>query len=97
MALLQEYQADLLKYLNEGKGIGPEVVKEFQWATDLDLHITKQMDCSIGRSMASMFVVERHLWLYLSGIKQRNKAFLTDDQFAPSGLFGDTVNKALGS
>lgn len=64
-------------------------------ATDLDLHMTKQMDCSIGRSMAAMVVVERHLWLYLSGIKQRNKAFLIDDQFAPSGLFGDTVNTVV--
>lgn len=35
-AILQEYQADLLRDLDKGKGVGSDAIKEFHWATDLD-------------------------------------------------------------
>lgn len=70
MAILQVYQADLL-------------VKNFAKATELALHATKQTSCSIGHSMAALVIMERHLWLNLSGKKKR------------SGLFVVTVNSIV--
>lgn len=63
MAVLQVYQADLLKDMDEGKGLKPEDVKELCRATDLAIQSTKQIACSMGCSMAGLRVTERHLWL----------------------------------
>ncbi len=41
--------------------------------------------------MAALVVAERHLWLTLSDIKDRDKVFLLDTPLSPSGLFGDAV------
>lgn len=65
MAVLQVYQADLLKELDHGEGISPEVVQELCWATDLALCLNKQTACAIGRSMAALVTMEQHLWLNL--------------------------------
>lgn len=42
MAVLQAYRADLLKDLDQGKGLSP-VVSELHMATDLALRATKQV------------------------------------------------------
>ncbi len=54
MAVLQTYQAELLKVLDEGEGITPEAVKELQQATDLALRATKHTARAVGRSMVGM-------------------------------------------
>ncbi len=41
MAILQAYQAEVLKEMDEGDGVSPEAVKELRRATDLALHATK--------------------------------------------------------
>lgn len=41
MAVLQAYQADLLKDLDQGEGLSPEAVSELNVATDLALHATQ--------------------------------------------------------
>ncbi len=41
MAILQTYQADVLKEMDEGTGLTPEAVKELRRATDLALRATK--------------------------------------------------------
>ncbi len=41
MAILQAYQADVLKEMDEGNGLTPEAVKELRRATDLALRATK--------------------------------------------------------
>lgn len=41
MAVLQAYQVDLLKDLNDGQGLYPEVVSELSQTTDLALWVTK--------------------------------------------------------
>ncbi len=66
MVVLQAYQAELLKELDEGEGITPEAVKELQWATDLALRAVKHTARAVGRSMVGMVTVERHLWLNLT-------------------------------
>ncbi|ROI84191.1 hypothetical protein DPX16_19963 [Anabarilius grahami] len=89
MAVLQAYQADLLKDLSAGTTITEEAFTELRRATDLSLRATKQTARAIGRSMAAMVSTERHLWLNLTGIKDKDRVFLLDAPVSPSGLFGD--------
>ncbi|KAI2649150.1 Retrovirus-related Pol polyprotein from transposon 17.6 [Labeo rohita] len=49
----------------------------------------------IGRSMAAMVAAERHLWLTLSDMKEKDRVFLLDAPLVPSGLFGDAVNSVV--
>ncbi len=49
MAVLQAYQTDLLKDMDEGEGLKPEVVKLCR-ATDLALQATKQMACFLWQA-----------------------------------------------
>ncbi|KAL0172936.1 hypothetical protein M9458_033247, partial [Cirrhinus mrigala] len=90
MAILQVYQAKLLKSLDEG-GPDPEVFKELRRATDLALRTTKVMACAIGRSMGNLVVLDRHLWLTLTELKDSEKTALLDAPVDPSGLFGAAV------
>lgn len=65
MAVLQVYQADLLKDLDEKEGGKSDAVAELHQATDLSLWATKEMARAIGRSVAALVATERHLWLNL--------------------------------
>ncbi|XP_016110664.1 kinesin heavy chain-like [Sinocyclocheilus grahami] len=62
MAVLQAYQAYLLKDLDKGEGLSPDQVAVLHRTTDLALRATKQAASAMGRSMAAMVVTERHLW-----------------------------------
>lgn len=42
--------------------------------------------------MSALVAVDRHLWLNLMGIKDRDKVFLLDASVLPSALFGDSMN-----
>ncbi|CAM4622583.1 unnamed protein product [Leuciscus chuanchicus] len=64
-------------------------------ATDLSLRATKETAKSIGRSMAALVATERHLWLNLSDIKDKEKHVLLDAPVSTQGLFGDAVNSAV--
>ncbi len=46
---------------------------------------------AIGRSMAGLVVLERHLWLTLTEIKDADKVSFLDAPISPSGLFGPAV------
>ena len=94
-ALLQAYQADLLGDLDQGGGIGPEAVAELRRAMDLSLRATRETAFSVGRSMAALVATERHLWLNLSAIKDKDKFVLLDAPLSPSGLFGDAVKSVV--
>ncbi len=76
MSVLQAYQAELLRDLDQGQGISPEAVAELRRATDLALRATKQTAAAIGRSMAAMVATERHLWVNLADIGEKEKRFL---------------------
>ncbi len=95
MAVLQAYQADLLKELDEGEQISSSDVGELRRTTDLALRATKETAHAIGQSMAALVAVERHLWLTLSDIKEKDRVFLMDAMLAPSGLFGDAVDSVV--
>ncbi len=71
MAILQAYQAEVLKEINEGGGVTPEAVKKLRRATDLALRATKHTARAVGRSMAGLVTAERHLWLNLLEIREK--------------------------
>ncbi len=81
MAILQAYQADVLKEMDEGAGLTPEAVKKLRRATDLALRATKHTARAVGCSMADSVAAEHHLWLNLTEICEKEKVFLLD---APS-------------
>ncbi|KAL0148085.1 hypothetical protein M9458_056625, partial [Cirrhinus mrigala] len=85
MSVLQAYQADLLKELDEGEEIRDSDISELRRTADLSLHTTKE-------SMAALVAAERHLWLTLSDMKEKDRVFLLDAPRSPSGLFGDAIN-----
>ncbi len=45
--------------------------------------------------MAALVAAERHFWLTLSDIKDRDRVFLLDALLLPSSLFSDTVGAAV--
>ena len=96
MAVLQAYQADLLKDLDQGQGLSPDAVAELRCTTDLALRATKQTATAVGRSMAAMVVTERHLWVNLSGVEEKERSFLLDAPVSPSELFGTSVEAVVG-
>ncbi len=95
MAVLQAYQADLLKDLDNGQGLSPDEVAELRRTTDLALRATKQAATAMGRSMAAMVVMERHLWVNLADLERKEKGFLLDAPVSPSELFG-TIRQYSG-
>ncbi|MGL5643618.1 MAG: hypothetical protein ACRCW3_02480, partial [Metamycoplasmataceae bacterium] len=92
MSVVQAYQADLLKELGNSQEIGVDVVNELRSTADLALRATKEAARCVGRSMASLVATERHLWLNLTEIKERDKSFLLNVPLSPDGLFGDAVS-----
>ncbi len=95
MAILQAYQAEVLKEMDEGTGLTPEAVKELRRATDLALRATKHTARAVGRSMAASVAAERHLWLNLTEIREKEKVFLLDAPISQSGLFGEAVSAVV--
>ncbi len=92
MAILQAYQADVLKEMDEGTGLTPEAVKELSRATDIALRATKHTERAVGRPMAGSVAAERHLWLNLTEISEKEEVFLLDAPISQSGLFGEAVS-----
>ncbi len=95
MAVLQAYQVDLLKDLDDGQGLSPDKVAKLRRTTDLALHATKQAATAMGRSMAAMVVTERHLCVNLADLEKKEKDFLLDAPVSPSELFGTSVETAV--
>ncbi len=95
MAILQAYQADVLKEMDEGTGLTPEAVKELRRATDLALRATKHTARAVGCSMAGSVAAERHLWRNLTEIREKEKVFLMDAPISQSRLFGEAVSSVV--
>ncbi len=95
MSVLQAYQADLLKELDEREQVSSDDIAELRRTADLSLRATKETARAIGRSMAAMVAAERHLWLTLSDMKDKDRVCLLDALLSSSGLFGDAVNSVV--
>ncbi|KAI2646366.1 Titin [Labeo rohita] len=91
MAILQVFQAKLLAEADKS-ALDPTTLAELRSATDLALRATKATAQAIGRSMTSLVVLERHLWLTLTEIKDADKVPFLDAPLSPTGLFGPAVN-----
>lgn len=91
IAVLQAYQVDLLKDTEVAEGVAPAEIKELCCTTDLVLRATKQADCAINLYLAALVTTKRHLWLNLSGLKEKERSFLLDAPISPVGLFGSAV------
>ncbi len=81
--------------MDEGIGLTPEAVKKLRRATDLALRATKHTVRAVGRSMAASVAAERHLWLNLTEIREKEKVFLMDAPISQSGLFGEAVSAVV--
>ncbi|KAI2653488.1 Transposon Ty3-G Gag-Pol polyprotein [Labeo rohita] len=92
MAILQVYQAKVLKNLHEGVP-DPELLHELRSATDYALQATKVTAQALGRAMSTMVVQERHLWLNLAEMRDAEKARFLDAPISQAGLFGETVEE----
>ncbi len=68
MAVLQAYQADLLKELDEGEQISSSDVGELRRTADLALRATKETARAIGRSMAGAPTTQ--LWFLISTTRE---------------------------
>ncbi len=88
-------RSDVLKEMDGGTGLIPEAVKELRRATDLALRATKHTARAVGRSMAALVALERHLWLNLTEIREKEKVFLMDAPILQSGLFGEAVSAVM--
>ena len=91
MATLQAFQAKLLRSMDES-GPDPDTFKDLRSATDLALRATKTTAQALGRNMASLVVMERHLWLNLTEIRDADKSAFLDSPVTASGLFGPSVS-----
>ncbi|KAL0147528.1 hypothetical protein M9458_057156, partial [Cirrhinus mrigala] len=92
MAILQVYQAKVLKDLHEGVP-DPELLHELRSATDYALQATKVTAQALGRAMSTVVVQERHLWLNLAEMRDAEKARFLDAPISQTGLFGETVEE----
>ncbi|KAL0201442.1 hypothetical protein M9458_004629, partial [Cirrhinus mrigala] len=92
MAILQVYQAKVLKDLHEGVP-DPELLHELRSATDYALRATKVTAQALGRAMSTMVVQERHLWLNLAEMRDAEKARFLDAPISQTGLFSETVEE----
>ncbi|KAL0186640.1 hypothetical protein M9458_018310, partial [Cirrhinus mrigala] len=92
MAILQVFQAKVLKDLHEGVP-DPELLHELRSATDYALRATKVTAQALGRVMSTMVVQERHLWLNLAEMRDAEKARFLDAPISQTGLFGETVEE----
>ncbi|XP_032363307.1 uncharacterized protein LOC116675969 [Etheostoma spectabile] len=95
MAVLQAYQADLLLEMDERGGPSEEELAELRRAMDLSLRATKATARAVGRSMSALVATERHLWLNLSDIRQKDREFLLDAPVSTTGLFGEAVDSVV--
>ncbi len=90
MALLQVQLAKVLKQLHEGSA-DPGVLQELHTATDLTLRATKVPARSLGQTMSTLVVQNRHLWLTLADMREANKHRFSDSPISQAYLFGEVM------
>ncbi len=85
MAVFQVFQAKMLA--NEEAGLESASLRDLRSATDLALHATK----AIGHSMSSLIVLEHHLWLTMTEMKETDKVPFLGAPLSSGSLFGQAV------
>ncbi len=85
MAVLQVFRAKMLA--SEEAGLDAASLRELRSTTDLAPRAAQ----AIGQSMSSLVVLERHLWLTLTEMKEADKIPFLDAPVSSSNLFGPAV------
>ncbi len=88
MAVLQVFQSKILA--SEEAGLDAASLRDLRSATDLALCTTKTTAQAIGCSMSSL-IVERHLWLTMTEMKEADKFPFLDAPVSSGSLFGPVV------
>ncbi len=86
MAVLQVFQTKMLT--NEEAGLDSAFVRDLRSATELALRATKATDNAIRHSMASLIVLECHLWLTMTEMKEADKVPFLGAPVSSGSLFG---------
>ncbi len=76
---------------NEEAGLDSASFRDLRSATDLALRATKATAQAIGRSMSSLIVLERHLWLTMTEMKEVDKVHFLNAPISSDSLFGPAV------
>ncbi len=93
MAVLQAHQEDLLKDLDEGKGLSPEAMEELHHRSRSPCC---QENCCCHRpGDGAVVATESQQWLNLVDIGRKEKNLFLDAPFSLSGLFGTSVEALL--
>lgn len=91
MVVLQFFQAKLLRSMDES-GPDPAAFRELCSTTDLVLCATKTTAQAIGSTMASLVVLERHLWLNLTEVIKDADRLLLSSLRPCGGLFSKVLH-----
>ncbi len=89
MAVLQVFQAKMLT--SEEAGLDVASLRDLRSVTDLPLRTTKANAQAIKRSMSSLVMLERHLWLTMMEMKEADKVPFLDASVSSGSLFGPAV------
>ncbi len=89
MAVLQVFQAKMLT--NEEAGLDSASLRDLRGATDLALCATKATAQDIERSISSLIVLERHLWLTMMEKKEADLVPFLHSPVLSGSLFGPVV------
>ncbi len=76
---------------SEEAGLDAASLRDLRSMTDLALRSTKVTTHAIGLSMSSLIVLERHLWLTMTEIKEADKVPFLDAPVLSGSLFGPAV------
>ncbi len=88
-AVLQVFQAKMLA--NEEAGLDAASLRDLRSATDLALRATKATAQAIGCSMSNLKVLEHHLWLTMTEMKEVEKVPFLEALVSSGSLFGPAV------
>ncbi len=88
-SVLHVSQAEMLA--NEEAGLDSASLRDLRSMTDLALRATKATAQAIGRSMSSLIMLECHLWLTITEMKEAVKVPFLDTQLSSGSLFGPAV------
>lgn len=91
LAYVAELQAEVGVAIDENKPV-KELWAEIRTAMDFVMRTTRCSNQAIGRAMGLTVVAQRHLWLNLSNIPDKERHVFLDAPVDPAGLFGSAVN-----
>ncbi len=89
MAVLQVFQSKMLA--NEEAGLDSASLRDLRSMTDLALRTTKTTAQAIWHLTSSLIMLERHLWLTMTEMKEADKVPFLHTPVSSGSLFGPAV------